>query len=145
LFEFEETTLAENGLHLNVKAKLMQSWLEVVPFVGTIMAIITSLNPQASTILVLTNIVLMVLYIVGIVAFILGLFLLNQVFSDKSLSYILNIMIVMQAIPISLFLIPMVFLKLGFALTLCYVTIPLSFLLGAVFLYLGKGKLERIE
>lgn len=54
-------------------------------------------------------------------------------------------MIVVQVIPISLFLIPMVFLHLGFALTLCYVTIPLSFLLGIAFLYLGRRKLEGIE
>jgi hypothetical protein len=56
-----------------------------------------------------------------------------------------NLMITMFAIPNGLFLIPLMVFDLPLLQTLCYVTIPLSWLVGIVFLYLGKRKLCRIE
>jgi len=82
------------------------------------------------------------------VAFVLGLFLLNPAFSDKSGNYVLNLMISMHS-PIGLFLVPLIVFRQAFDLglynTLFYVTIPLSWLVGIMFLYLGKRKLSRIE
>jgi len=87
---------------------------------------------------------LIMLSLAANVAFVLGLSLLNPAFSDKSGNYVLNLMIVMYGW-IGLFLVPLIVLDLGLLYTLCFVTIPLSWLVGMVILYLGKRKLRRIE
>jgi hypothetical protein len=90
-----------------------------------------------------------VLYLAAIVAFVLGLSLVNPAFSDKSGNQWMNMMITMFAIPNGLFLVPLIVLgrafDLGLYQILFFVTVPLSWLLGIVFLYLGKRKLSRIE
>jgi len=83
------------------------------------------------------------------VVFVLGLFLLNPAFSEKSGNLWVNIMITMQALPIGTFLIPLIVLQkvfdLGLYETLFYFTVPLNWLVGILLLYLGKRKLSRIE
>ena len=146
LFIYKKTP---SGVGRLVKARLLHGWLVVVPIAGAITAVSAILSPQTTFISLLTTTGFAMLFVAANVAFVLGLSLLNPAFSDKSGSYILNLMIVMQALPFGLFLIPLIVLgrvfDLGLYHVLFYVTLPLSWLVGIVFLYLGRRKLSRIE
>jgi len=96
----------------------------------------------------LTNASLTALTVAATVAFVLGLYLLNPAFSDKSGNYVLNLMIVMQGwvgLSLASIIVLRELLSLGLYDTLWYVTVPLSWLAGTVLLCLGKRKLSRIE
>ena len=141
LFIFKKTP---SGVGRFVKARLLHGLLVVVPITIAITVVSTILSHQTMfALLAVTG--LAVLFVSAIVAFVLGLSLLNPAFSDKSGSYVTNLMITMFAIPTGLFLLPLIVFDLPLLQTLCYVTIPLSWLVGIVFLYLGKRKLCRIE
>jgi len=146
LFIYKKTPAGVGRL---VKARLLHGWLVVVPFAAVITAVSTILIPKATFISLLTTTGLVMLFVASNVAFVLGLSLLNPAFSDKSGNYVTNLMITMFAIPNGLLLIPLIVLRrvfdLGLYGTLFYVTVPLSWLVGIVFLYLGKRKLSRIE
>jgi len=140
---------APSGIGRLVKARLLKGWLIVVP-ISAVVTIATSLiNPKNTLAFLLINTGLVVLMVAATVIFVLGLFLLNPAFSDKSGNLFVNIMIVMQALPFGTFLIPLIILRevfdLGLYATLSYVTVPLSWLMGILLLYLGKRKLSRIE
>ncbi len=145
LFIFKKTP---SGVGRLVKARLLHGWLVVVPIAVAITAVLTILMPQTTFISLLTNTGLVMLTVGANVAFVLGLSLLNPAFSDKSGNYVLNLMIVMQGWVglslVSLIIFGRVF-DLGLYETLFYVTVPLSWLMGIVFLYLGKRRLSRIE
>jgi hypothetical protein len=121
----------------------------VVPIAAAITAVSTILNPQTTFISLLTTTGLAVVFVASNVAFVLGLSLLNPAFSDKSGNYVANLMITMFAIPNGLLLIPLIVLgrvfDFGLYETFLYVTVPLSWFMGIVLLYLGKRKLSRIE
>ena len=141
LFIFKKTP---SGVGRFVKARLLHGLLVVVPITVAITVVSMILSHQTVfDLLAITG--LAVLFVSAVVAFVLGLSLLNPAFSDKTGSYGANMMITMFAIPNGLFLIPLIVFNLPLLQTLCYVTIPLSWLVGIVFLYLGKGKLCRIE
>ncbi len=142
LFIYKKTP---SGVGRLVKARLLHGWLVVVPIAAVITTVPTILSPHTTFISLLTNTGLMMLFVAANVAFVLGLFLLNPAFSDKSGNYVTNLMITMFALPNGLFLVPLIVFDLGPLHTLCFVTIPLNWLLSIVFLYLGKGKLGRIE
>jgi len=96
----------------------------------------------------LTTVGIVMLTTAANVAFVLGFFLLNPAFSQKGGNYVLNLMVVMYS-QVGLFLAPLIVFRVVFDLglyhALFYVTVPLSWLVGIVFLYLGKRKLSRIE
>jgi hypothetical protein len=139
-----------SGVARLVKTRLVQSWLVVVPIAGVITAVTTILSPQNSLISLLINSGLMMLFVTANVAFALGLFLLNPVFSVKSVKLWINLMIV-QFVSIVLFVISMFVLTgggpepIGGILYVQLLLTVLSWLVGIVFLYLGKRKLSRIE
>ena len=145
LFIFKKTP---SGVGRLVKVRLLHGWLVVVPIAAAITAVLTILMPQTTFISLLANTGLVMLTVGANVAFVLGLSLLNPAFSDKSGNYVLNLMIVMQGWVglslVSLIIFGRVF-DLGLYETLFYVTVPLSWLMGIVFLYLGKRRLSRIE
>lgn len=146
LFIYKKTP---SGVARLVKARLLHGWLVVVPIAAVVIAVSTILMPQTTFISLLTNTGLVMLYLAAIVAFVLGLALVNPAFSDKSGNYMINVMITVFAIPNGLFLVPLIVFgrvfDLGLYQILFFVTVPLSWLLGIVFLYLGKRKLSRIE
>ncbi|UCF44959.1 MAG: hypothetical protein JSW44_04145 [Candidatus Bathyarchaeota archaeon] len=141
LFIFKKTP---SGVGRFVKARLLHGLLVVVPITVAITVVSTILSQQTMFALLAIT-ALAVLFVSAIVGFVLGLSLLNPAFSDKSGSYVTNLMITMFAIPNGLFLIPLIVFDLPLLQTLCYFTIPLSWVLGIVFLYLGKRRLSRIE
>jgi hypothetical protein len=121
----------------------------VVPIAAAITAVSAILNLQTTFISLLATTGLAVVFVASNVAFVLGLALLNPAFSEKSGNYVTNLMITMFAIPNGLLLIPLIVLgrvfDFGLYETFLYVTVPLSWLVGILFLYLGKRKLSRIE
>ncbi len=142
LFIYKKTP---SGVGRLVKARLLHGWLVVVPIAAALTAISAILSPQPTFIAVLTITGLVVLTVGANVAFVLGLSLLNPAFSDKSGNYVTNLMITMFVLPNGLFIVPLIALDLPLLHTLCFISIPLSWLVGIVLLYLGKRKLSRIE
>ncbi|UCE95692.1 MAG: hypothetical protein JSV51_08255 [Candidatus Bathyarchaeota archaeon] len=140
---------APSGVRRLVKARLLKGWLIVIPISVIVTAITSFISLGNNPIFVLINIGLVVLNVAATVVFVLGLFLLNPAFSDKSGNLWVNIMIAMQALPFGTFLIPLITLQrmfdFGLYETMFFVTVPLSWLVGIVFLYLGRRRLSRIE
>ena len=140
---------APSGVGRLVKARLLEGLLIVVPISAAVTAITSIISLQNTPMLLLINLGLVVLAVAASVAFVLGLFLVNPAFSDKSGKLFVNIMIVMQVLPIGTFLIPLIAFQRLFDLslyeTVFYFTVPLSWLFAIVLLYLGKRKLSRIE
>jgi hypothetical protein len=141
LFIYRKTP---SGVERLVKARLLHGWLVVLPIGAVVTVISTMLSSQTTFVSLLAITGLIMLSLAANVAFVLGLSLLNPAFSDKSGNYVLNLMIVMYGW-IALFLIPLIVLDLGLLYTLCFVTIPLSWVVGIVILFLGKRKLMRSE
>jgi len=145
LFIYKKTP---SGVARLVRARLLHGWLVVVPIAVVLSAVTTILIPEVTLISLLANTGLVMLTAAANVAFVLGLSLLNPAFSDKSGNYVLNLMIVMQGWGglsiVSLLVFGRAF-GLGLYETLFFVTVPLSWLVAIVFLYLGKAKLSRIE
>jgi hypothetical protein len=145
LFIFRKTP---SGVWSLIKARLVQGWLIVVPIAAVATAISTILGALTSPIYLLINVGLVVLTVAANVAFVLGLFLLNPAFSEKSSSYMINIMVTMY-LQIGLFLGPLIIFErmFGFGIyqTSFFATVPLGWFFGLLFLYLGKRKLDRIE
>jgi hypothetical protein len=140
---------APSGVGRLVKARLLQGWLIVVPISVVVTAIATYLSLGDNPRLLIINTGLVALTVAATVVFVLGLFLLNPAFSDKSGSLWINIMIIMQALPFGTFLIPLIVIQrisdLSLYEVLAYCTVPLSWVIGITLLYLGKRKLDRIE
>ena len=137
-----------SGVTRFLKARLLHGWLMVVPIAATVTALSTALSPQTTPTVLLANSGLIVLTVAATVTFTLGLFLLNPAFSDKSGNYVLNLMIVMQGWA-GLSLLPLLGLRealgLGLYESVLYLTVPLSWTLGIILLYLGKRRLSRLE
>jgi len=130
-----------------VKAKLVQGWLVAVPIATAITLFSLLRVPQASFISFLTYIVLITLLVAANVALALGLALLRPQFSDNARdqmgSLVLNANVAMVA-SIGVFIGFMVVLDWGIFNTLLMQN-TVIWLLGVIFLYLGKRKLSRIE
>jgi hypothetical protein len=150
LFIFKKSP---SGVARLVKTRLTQSWLVVVPISGVIVTVTTILGPQITLISSLTNIISMMLFVASNVAFAVGLFLLNPVFSVKSVKLWVNLMIV-EFVSIGLFLTSLFILtfvmrweqeSMGYLFYIQLLQTLFSWLVGIGFLYLGKGKLSRME
>ena len=149
LFIYRKTP---SGVGRFVKARLLQGWLVVVPVAAVVATLSTGLSPQATFVSLLTNSGLGALIAAADVALVLGLFLLIPAFSEKSVKFMLNILIV-TFVSIGLFLGPLfgllkVFPGLESDELLLYVLLlqnALSWLVGIMFLSLGKRNLSRIE
>jgi hypothetical protein len=149
LFIYKKTP---SGVGRFVKARLIQGWLIVVPVAAAVTALTTILSPQATFVSLLTNTVLGTLIAAANVTFVLGLFLLMPVFSEKSVRFMVNILIVIF-VSIGLFAgsllgLMRVFPDFEADVGLLYVLLlqtALSWIVGFVLLSLGSRNLSRIE
>ena len=149
LFIYRKTP---SGVGRFVKARLIQGWLVVIPIAAVVTAMSTIITPQTTFVSLLLNTVLGALIAATNVAFVLGLFLLMPVFSEKSVRYMLNILIIIF-VSIGLFIGSMlgliiIFPDLDTELRLLYALFlqtALSGIVGYVFLSLGSRNLSRIE
>ena len=143
---------APSGVTRLVKARLVHSWLVVLPIVGVITLVTVFLNAQLNLTSAITATGLTVLFTASSVAFALGLFLLDPPFSAKSIKLWVNLMLVM-ALSIGLFLLSMALLivsglKLDATTSVLYAQLlhtAFGWLVGVGFLHLGRRKLKRIE
>jgi len=148
LFIYRKVPSGETKL---VFSTLLKGWLLTLPIAGVVTLIMTFLNSEMSM-LSLLNLGLMILYVGGDVVYVLGLFLLNPVFSEKSVRLWLNVMISIFS-SIGLFAVSMVIITLGgFSsepfgglLPLQLVQTTLIWIIGSVLLLFGTWKLKRIE
>ena len=144
LFIYKKTPF---GVGRFVKARLLQGWLVAVPIGAAITALSMISIPQTTLVSLLTYTGFMALIVAGNVALALGLSLLNPEFSENTRAQMVGLMVNAQVaifISIGIFIGSLVVLDLGFLNTLLLDTVVV-WLLGIVFLYLGKRKLSRIE
>jgi len=149
LFMFRKTPSGEGKL---IKATLFKGWLMAVPIAGVMTVVLSILSPQTTLVFLLTNTGFMMLFIAAYTVFVLGLFLLNPAFSPKSLKLGLNV-IISIFVSIGLFAVSLLSLMRVGAwsetmegmLYVYLLQVVLSWLLGIIFLYLGKKRLSRIE
>ncbi|MCW3977414.1 MAG: ABC transporter permease [Candidatus Bathyarchaeota archaeon] len=149
LFIFKKTP---SGVARLIKARLVQSWLVVVPIAGAVTVITGSLGQQIASVFLLVNTTFSMLFLGATATFVLGLFLLNPAFSPKSVKLWLNVMIV-EFVTIGLFAVALlsvtsVRVSMGPVEGMLYVQLLqtiLSWLVGTLFLHFGKRKLNRME
>lgn len=149
LFLFRKTPHGETGF---IKAMLVKSWLLAVPIVGIVTAVVAFFTLKSGVGLLLAVVAMMVVYVAGYVVFVLGLFLLNPAFSEKSVVLWVNI-VVAVFFSIGLFVISLVVLTKGGQISDPAGGLPAVFLfqgvmcwlIGWALLYVGKARFERIE
>ena len=140
---------APSGIDRLVRAMLLKGWLMMLPIAAVVTVVTTMLSPQSTYVSLLTHTGLMIIIVAANVAFVLGLFLLNPAFSEKSVRLWLNIIIAVFS-SIGLFLVSLLALSGILRLTadISYILLlhaALSWVVGAGLLYLGKARLGRIE
>jgi len=144
LFIYKKTPF---GVGRFVKARLLQGWLVAIPIAAVITAVSMISIPRITLIALLTYTGLMAQLVGANVALALGLALLNPEFSEHARAQMMGLMVNAQVaifVSIGIFIGSMVVLDLGIFNTLLLQTVVI-WLLGIIFLYLGKRKLSRIE
>jgi hypothetical protein len=143
---------APSGVVRYLKAMLAKGWLVLAPVAGIPTLIISYIQPGSTLSSSLMTAALIVFIMMGNVAFVLGLFLVNPAFSSKSAKIGLNVILVIFA-QIGFFLFSMLILTNfgsldepvgGFPLTLLTHGL-LSWASGFGFLMIGKARLHRID
>ncbi len=143
---------APSGEGRVVKAMLLKSWLMAVPIAGGATAVITVVSSQWTLLSLVITTGLMMLFVAAWVVFVLGLFLVNPAFSEKSIKLWINVMIAMFG-SIGLFLLSLLILTKGGQLTepiggmvsIQLVHQALAWLVGVMVLLVGKKRLSSIE
>jgi len=156
LFIFKKSP---SGIRKFVKARLVQGWLVAVPIAAILIAVSTILLPQIMLVPLLINIVWGSLRTLALVAVVLGLAIINPIFSEESrernMGIIINLMVVLFAtIGLGIGL-PRLGLSFGkmipnldpFTVILYdHLLFTMIFsLVGILLLYIGSRKLDRIE
>lgn len=148
-----------HGIERLVKTKLLQNWLVTVPIAAIIMLVSTILAPQVTLFSMLANTVWASLRTMASVGFLLGLALLIPVFSEESRERAFGVIINLQVILFTTIGLEIGFSRSGLAFRKLLPTLEpftaalldhlvqtaIIALIGIVLLYLGKGKLSRIE
>ncbi|KYK37471.1 MAG: hypothetical protein AYK18_18350 [Theionarchaea archaeon DG-70] len=138
LFIFKKTP---SGVGTLVKIRLIQGWLVLIPIVAGIMAIIILFNPQVPIASMAAPVGLVMLIAAAHMAFALGIFLLMPAYTERGGEFLLNLMIIVLS---SVFLFLACLRFFGETQELLLIAL-LSWLLGIVFLLLGKWRLRRME
>ncbi len=144
LFLYKKTP---SGVGRFVKAKLLQGWLVAVPIAAMITALLMISIPQTTLGSLLTYIGAVAQLVAANVAVAVGLSLLNPEFSENARAQMVGLMINAQVVvfvSMGLFIGSAIVLDLGIFDTLLLQSVVI-WLLGVVFLYLGKRKFSRIE
>jgi hypothetical protein len=144
LFIYKKTPF---GVGRFVKARLLQGWLVAVPIGVAITVVSMILIPQTTLISLLTYTGFMALIVAANVALALGLSLLNPEFSENARAQMTRLIVNAQVamfVSLGIFIGSLIVLDLGFLNTVLLQTVVI-WLLGIVFLYLGKRRFSRIE
>jgi hypothetical protein len=143
---------APSGEERFAKAMIFKSWLMAVPIAGVATVSVTFFTAESTLIFLSVLTGLMMLFVAGYVVFVLGLFLLNPAFSEKSVKLWINI-IISVAVSIGLFLFSLLISTgmgqlsepIGGLVGVLIIQAILSWAIGAVFLPAGKKRLSKIE
>lgn len=130
---------APSGVNRLISARLVHGWLVTIPFAVVTIAVSLFMVPQITFISLLTSIGFIILFVAANVAFALGVSLLMPAFTEKE--SMVNVMIVLMA---SMFLFMPLLVVFG-EIWGMVLLIPLIWLVGLIFLFLGKRKLIRAE
>jgi hypothetical protein len=138
---------APSGVGRFVKSRLLQGLLIAVP-IGVAITVISMVQiPQITLLELLTYTGFMAQFFAANVVLALGLSLLNPEFSENARAQMIGLMINAQVaifVSIGIFIGSLIILDLGFFNALLLQS-GVIWLLGIVFLYLGRRKLSRIE
>jgi len=138
LFVYRKSPFGESGL---VKARFLQTWLVVIPVILFYSIFALLFMSQVNPISWLLYIGVLILIGSGCVAFVLGLFLAYPEFSEKPEVMVAKGMIA-NVVIIFLFFPTVVLLGETWGLIILTSTI---WILGAIFLYLGKTNISKVE
>lgn len=136
-----------------VNAMLVKSWMMAVPLAGVVTAVMAWFTLKTTLIALLVTTGLTMVFIAAFATFVLGLFLLNPAYSEKSIKLWINIIIAVF-VSVGLLLVS-TFCMSAFSgwmserffsfLHIQLIQTALTWLLGSVVLFFGKRKLRRIE
>ncbi|MHA1885613.1 MAG: hypothetical protein ACW96S_11205, partial [Promethearchaeota archaeon] len=142
---------APTGVGRFVRVSLIKNWLLALPVAGTITVFTSLLHTPTSFPSLITSTGLMMALVAAYVVFVFGIFLLNPAFSQKSLKLGINIILTMLSslilFIIALFIVSPVFFSSApeGMIHLQLIQTSLNWIVGIIFLKLGKRKLNRIE
>lgn len=138
---------APSGINRFIKARLLQSWLVAVP-IGMIVTIISLLQvPQIDFLTLIEYTGLMTQLVAANVVLALGLASLRPEFSENAREQMMGLMINAQIalfVSIGIFIGSQAILNIGFFYT-SLLQSTIIWVLGVIFLQLGKAKLNNIE
>jgi len=135
LFIYRKTPSGENRF---IRTMVLKGWSVAVSVTLLIVLGQLLVNPQATFISPLADIGLMVLMVAADVLFASGLFLLMPAYTEKGGEFMLDVMVVAM-MSMGLFMVSLIVLDEVMMLPV------LHWIVGIVFLYLGKKNLDRIE
>jgi len=149
LFIFRKTP---DGVGRFVKARLLQGWIVVMPLAALVAAITAVTNPRITTVSILPNVGMAMLFAAGNVPLVLGLFLISPAFSEKSGRFFLDMLVVIF-FSIGFFVVSLAVLAKPLegadpvkgALYLQISETAMCWLVGLAFLVAGRWNLSRIE
>lgn len=143
----ERARATPRGIGKFVKAKLVQSWLVIVPIPAAITTVTLVLGPQASIFSLLACISSMIFFVTGNFTLTLGLSILNPQFSESACAQMGGLMVnadIAMFASIGIFIGSMVILDPGIFSTLLLQNMVI-WLMGIILLYIGKRKLNKIK
>jgi hypothetical protein len=133
-----------------IRAKMVHGWMIVLPIVAAVMTLLALPLANSSLLNLLTITGLMVLIVAAHVVLIIGLFLINPAFSEKSPKIWINIIIAI-AVTLIFFILSLVYVlntDMGVTdgiISFMMLQVPLNWAAAMVFLYFGKIRLNRLE
>ncbi|MFX0052192.1 MAG: hypothetical protein ACFE8U_12985 [Candidatus Hermodarchaeota archaeon] len=136
-----------------LKSKLYQYLLVIIPIVLVVESGVNLIVPNITLDALLLNVILTVLIAIGVTMLVMGLFLLNPAYQDKSGEFMINIQICVFAVMITFFVLLITLDQIlwdHFAIAdalypVAFVTTALYWVAGLVFLSLGAKKLSNLE
>ncbi len=138
---------APSGINRLVRARLIQSWLVAIP-IGFLVTLISLLRvPEIDFLVLIGYCGLMVQLVAANVVLALGLALLRPVFSENAREQMMGLMINAQIAlfaSIGIFIGSQAILNMSFIHTFLLQSV-IIWILGIVFLRMGKAKLDNIE
>ncbi|MFX0183338.1 MAG: hypothetical protein ACFE95_09690 [Candidatus Hodarchaeota archaeon] len=136
-----------------LKSKLYQYLLVILPIVLIVESVVNLFVPNITFEALLLNVVLTILIAIGVTMLVMGLFLLNPAYQDKSAEFMINIQICVFAVMIAFFVLLIsldqilwdLFAIVDALYPVAFVTTALYWIAGFILLSLGAKKLSNLE
>jgi hypothetical protein len=139
LFIYRKVPHGENRL---IKAMILKNWVVTVCIAGALIAVSTRLSPGSAIEDILVNTGLVIAIIAGDVLFAVGVFLIMPAYTERGGEFLLDIMILVWT---SIGLFALAFYLFENRVYEYGSLIGFHWIIGCIFLYIGKLRLSRIE